>query len=97
MADHQGASARLDDSLRWGDVTAAGALAGIGFTIALLVGELAFGAGSVRDEHVKVGVLSASLLAAVVGGVLLRARARAAARRSDPAPGSTTPQRTLGR
>ncbi|WP_432563734.1 Na+/H+ antiporter NhaA [Kineococcus sp. SYSU DK003] len=94
-------SARLDASLRWGDVTAAGALAGIGFTVALLVGELAFGAGSVRDEHVKVGVLSASLLAAIVGGVLLRVRARAAARGSDPTrggagPGSTTPESTLG-
>ena len=31
--------------------------AGIGFTVSLLIGELAFGAGSVRDEHVKVGVL----------------------------------------
>ncbi|WP_183393027.1 Na+/H+ antiporter NhaA [Kineococcus radiotolerans] len=70
--------ARLDASLRWGDIAAAGALAGIGFTVALLVGELAFGAGSVRDEHVKVGVLSASLLAAVIGGILLRLRARGA-------------------
>lgn len=76
-------SARLDTSLRWGDVAATGALAGIGFTVALLVGELAFGAGSVRDEHVKVGVLTASLLAAVVGGVLLRVRARAASRPSS--------------
>jgi hypothetical protein len=31
-------------------------LAGVGFTIALLIGELAFGAGSARDAHVKIAV-----------------------------------------
>jgi Na+:H+ antiporter, NhaA family len=32
-------------------------LAGIGFTVSLLIGELAFGAGSAADDHVKIGVL----------------------------------------
>ena len=68
--------ASLDDELRWVDVAALAVLAGIGFTVSLLIGELAFGAGSVRDEHVKVGVLAGSLLAALGAAVLLRLRDR---------------------
>ena len=49
-------------------------LAGIGFTVSLLIGELAFGAGSERDDHVKVAVLLGSLLAAVLATVILRMR-----------------------
>ena len=52
-------------------------LAGIGFTVSLLIGELAFGTDSLTDEHVKVGVLTGSVLAAVLASVLLRARNRA--------------------
>jgi NhaA family Na+:H+ antiporter len=51
-------------------------LAGIGFTVSLLVGELAFGAGSERDEHVKLAVLVGSLLSALLATVVLRARNR---------------------
>src|SRR5690606_38751535 len=48
--------ARLADELGWADVFGLALLAGIGFTVSLLIGELAFGAGSERDEHVKIGV-----------------------------------------
>ncbi|MHA6781792.1 Na+/H+ antiporter NhaA [Pseudonocardia saturnea] len=41
---------RLDPDLQWVDVLGVAVLAGIGFTVSLLVGELAYGAGSVRDE-----------------------------------------------
>ena len=51
-------------------------LAGIGFTVSLLIGELAYGIGSERDEHVKVGVLVGSLLAALIAAVILRLRNR---------------------
>ncbi len=51
-------------------------LGGIGFTVSLLIGELAFGAGSLRDEHVKVGVLTGSLVAAALATVVLRLRNR---------------------
>jgi NhaA family Na+:H+ antiporter len=51
-------------------------LAGIGFTVSLLVGELAFGAGSERDAHVNVAVLAGSLLAADLATVILRIRNR---------------------
>ena len=68
--------ARLDSDLRWVDVLGLSMLAGIGFTVSLLIGDLAYGAGSERDEHVKVGVLCGSLLAAVLAAVVLRRRNR---------------------
>ena len=68
--------AELDDDLAWWDVVGLSLLAGIGFTVSLLVGELAFGAGSPRDEHVKLGVLAGSLLAAILATIVLRARNR---------------------
>jgi NhaA family Na+:H+ antiporter len=51
-------------------------VAGIGFTVSLLVGELSFGVGSESDNHVKVGVLVGSLIAAIIGGVILSLRNR---------------------
>lgn len=68
--------ADLDDDLSWLDVTGMAMLAGIGFTVSLLIGDLAFGAGTERDEHVKVAVLAGSLLAAVGAALVLRARNR---------------------
>jgi NhaA family Na+:H+ antiporter len=69
--------ADLDPSLRWLDVLGLAMLAGIGFTVSLLIGELAFGPGSPREEHVKVAVLAGSVLASLLAGVLLRSRNRA--------------------
>ena len=68
--------ATLDSSLRWVDVLGVAVLAGIGFTVSLLIGELAFGSGSTRDDHVKVGVLTGSMLAATLAATILRARNR---------------------
>ena len=68
--------ARLDDDLRWIDVFGVSMLSGIGFTVSLLIGDLAYGADGTRDEHVKLGVLCGSLLAALLAAVLLRARNR---------------------
>lgn len=68
-------SARLDDELAWIDVIGIAMLGGIGFTVSLLIGELAFGR-SVQGEHVKVGVLLGSLIAAALASILLRARNR---------------------
>jgi NhaA family Na+:H+ antiporter len=69
--------ANLDEGLAWIDVFGLAILAGIGFTVSLLIGELAFGAGSVADDHVKVAVLTGSLVSALVAGVVLRLRDRA--------------------
>ncbi len=66
--------AELDEDLAWSDVAGLACLSGLGFTVSLLIGELAFGAGSDRDDHVKVAVLLGSLLAAVIAAVLLRRR-----------------------
>ncbi|MGD9620346.1 MAG: Na+/H+ antiporter NhaA [Mycolicibacterium sp.] len=66
--------ARLDASLRWVDVLGMSMLAGIGFTVSLLIGDLAYGLGSNRDELVKVGVLSGSVLAAVLAASVLLSR-----------------------
>ncbi|GAB2580836.1 Na+/H+ antiporter NhaA [Microlunatus antarcticus] len=68
--------ATLDEDLRWVDVAGVAVLAGIGFTVSLLIGELAYGSGSERDEHVKVGVLVGSLVAALLASVVLRLRNR---------------------
>ncbi len=68
--------ASLDDDLAWLDVLGLSMLAGIGFTVSLLIGDLAFGAGSTADDHVKVGILVGSLVAALLAGGLMRARDR---------------------
>jgi NhaA family Na+:H+ antiporter len=68
--------ASLPDNLAWVDVLGLGLLGGIGFTVSLLIGELAFGPGSGRDEHVKVAVLTGSIVAAALAAILLRIRNR---------------------
>ena len=68
--------AELDDDLAWIDVLGLAMLAGVGFTVSLLIGELAYGPGSEADEHVKVGVLLGSLVSAAAAAVVLRARNR---------------------
>jgi NhaA family Na+:H+ antiporter len=68
--------AELDDDLSWSDVLGVAVLAGIGFTVSLLIGELAFGAGTRLDGFVKVGVLAGSVLAGLVAAVILRLRNR---------------------
>ncbi|NCT91292.1 Na+/H+ antiporter NhaA [Cellulomonas sp. APG4] len=64
----------LSAGVRWADVVAVGFVAGIGFTVSLLIGELAFGTGTDRDDHVRAGILVASVLAAAVGAGMLRWR-----------------------
>src|SRR3712207_2322000 len=66
--------ASIDQDLAWIDVLGLAILSGIGFTVSLLIGELAFGEGSVADEHVKVAVLGGSLAAALIAAVILRFR-----------------------
>lgn len=67
--------AELSPDLRWGDVAGVAFLSGIGFTVSLLIADLAF-AGDERLEHVKVAVLTASVLAALLAGLVLRLRTR---------------------
>ena len=68
--------ASLDASLRWIDVLGVSLLAGVGFTVSLLIGDLAYDSDPARREVVKVAVLTGSLLAAGLAAVLLRIRNR---------------------
>jgi Na+:H+ antiporter, NhaA family len=68
--------ARLDDSFKWIDIFGVSVLAGIGFTVSLLVAELSFGHGSIHDDHAKVGILTASLIAALLAAAVLSTRNR---------------------
>ena len=67
---------RLDPSLRWVDITGVGLLAGIGFTVSLLVTELSFTATDPHHDHAKVAILLASVVAAVIASALLASRNR---------------------
>jgi NhaA family Na+:H+ antiporter len=68
--------ATLDDELTWVDVIGMAMLAGVGFTVSLLIGELAFGNGTTADDHAKVGVLVGSLVATALATIVLRSRNR---------------------
>jgi NhaA family Na+:H+ antiporter len=74
--------AALDPTVTWLDLLAVAVVAGIGFTVALLIGELSFAPGTPQSEHVKAGVLIGSLASAVIGGLLLTWRSRARQRRT---------------
>jgi NhaA family Na+:H+ antiporter len=65
--------ARLNPDLAWADVFALAVLAGIGFTVALLIGELAF-TDPADVEHVKAAVLLGSLIAAALAALLIKRR-----------------------
>ncbi len=68
--------AELAKGISWWDVLGLAMLAGVGFTVSLLIGELAFGAGTDRDADAKLGVLVGSVLAAAAATVVLGARNR---------------------
>ncbi|MEU4562592.1 Na+/H+ antiporter NhaA [Actinoplanes sp. NPDC023936] len=68
--------AQLAEGLSWWDVLGLGLLGGVGFTVSLLVSELAYGSGTPLDEEAKIGVLAGSLLAVLLAAVLLRVRNR---------------------
>ncbi|GAA3443530.1 Na+/H+ antiporter NhaA [Planomonospora venezuelensis] len=68
--------ARLSEELHWRDMAAVSILAGVGFTVSLLIGGLAFGDDPERAAAVTTGVLAASLTASVLAAVLLRVRVR---------------------
>ncbi|MEV5383845.1 Na+/H+ antiporter NhaA [Streptomyces sp. NPDC052721] len=66
--------AQLSEDLAWADVFAVASLAGIGFTVSLLIGELAFEGDAVLTDEVKAAVLTGSLIAAACATVLLKLR-----------------------
>lgn len=66
--------ASLSEDLAWADVFAMASLAGIGFTVSLLIGELAFEGDVALTDEVKAAVLTGSVIAAVIATVLLKLR-----------------------
>ncbi|MCF3960183.1 Na+/H+ antiporter NhaA [Streptomyces fuscigenes] len=68
--------ATLDSDLSWWDVLGVSLLAGVGFTVSLLIGELAFTSGTPRENHLKTAILLGSLTSAVLAAIVLRWRNR---------------------
>jgi Na+:H+ antiporter, NhaA family len=68
--------ASLSPDLAWRDVGAIGVLAGIGFTVALLITELAYETDLPLLESAKVAVLTASVIAALLAAGAIRMRNR---------------------
>lgn len=62
--------ADLPAQASWGQVTGTALLCGIGFTMSLFIGLLAFDDPGVRDR-VKIGILAGSVLSGVLGAVVL--------------------------
>ncbi|MFD1717145.1 Na+/H+ antiporter NhaA [Georgenia deserti] len=67
---------RLGHGIDLADIFPVSLVAGIGFTVSLLIASLSFGAEDPRSAHARVAVLVGSLLAAVGGALLLRLRVR---------------------
>jgi Na+:H+ antiporter, NhaA family len=66
--------AELGEGIAWTDLLGVALVAGIGFTVSLLIGELAFDTGSERGEHVKAAVLAGSLTSALLAALVLTRR-----------------------
>ncbi|HCK78987.1 MAG TPA: Na+/H+ antiporter NhaA [Actinobacteria bacterium] len=69
--------ARLSPDLAWSDIAGLSLVAGIGFTVSLLIAELSFVGDPLRTDNAKIGVLIGSVLAAVIGSAVLALRRRA--------------------
>ncbi|WP_111564678.1 Na+/H+ antiporter NhaA [Rhizobium sp. AN80A] len=62
--------ADLPAKASWGQMTGVAALCGIGFTMSLFIGLLAFDDPTIQD-HVKMGILLGSVASGIVGAVIL--------------------------
>ena len=68
----------LPDGVGWPSIVGVAALAGVGFTVSIFIAGLAFD-GPVLAEQAKIGILIASIVAGLLGTLLL---ARSDAQRS---------------
>jgi Na+:H+ antiporter, NhaA family len=69
--------ARLPDQASWLQFLGVCVLCGVGFTMSLFIGGLAFaGPGAVFETQLKLGVLLGSVLSAVVGSLILMRRVK---------------------
>ncbi len=74
LAVYTGIAAK-PEGVTWRQIHGAGWLAGIGFTMSLFIASLAFGDGPLLDVA-KIGILTASVLTASIGWLLLRTQRR---------------------
>lgn len=74
--------AELSRGISWWDIAAIGSLAGVGFTVSLLISELAFKHSGAQADIGVVAVLTASLISGVIASVLLTIRRRSYARKN---------------
>ena len=68
--------AQLNPMLAWRDIATVGILAGIGFTVALLISGLAFPGDLGEMDSAKIAVLTASVISAVLATIAIRGRNR---------------------
>jgi len=66
----------LPRGVRWPHIIGVGLLAGIGFTVALFITELAFDENEVLATNAKIGILTASTVAGILGYTLLKLTTR---------------------
>ena len=64
--------ARPPEGTNWAQIYGVALLAGIGFTMSLFIGGLAFPGNAAVMDEVKIGVLAGSILSAVTGFLVLR-------------------------
>jgi NhaA family Na+:H+ antiporter len=85
--------AALPDGVDWGDLYGAACLGGVGFTMSLFIAELAYETPALGAEA-KIGILTASLIAAIWGMIVLATQlARRSAREAHPeVPAAGRPQ-----
>jgi NhaA family Na+:H+ antiporter len=72
--------AKMPDMTNWAQIYGIATVAGIGFTMSLFIGSLAFSSG-VYDAQIRLGVLIGSVASALVGYIILRQ----ASKRDTPA------------
>ena len=78
--------ARLPQEASWIQLAGVSLLCGVGFTMSLFIGLLAFAHHPVLQSEVKVGILGGSLLAGIAGYIVLRMVSSATATATDPEP-----------
>ena len=76
--------ARKPASASWAEVWGVSILCGIGFTMSLFIGELAFPGYRLLIEEAKIGILSGSLISAILGYTVLRLTTTHPEEKDDP-------------